>query len=161
MKTDLLLLLDQCVQLELVNAIRAHRSIRAKWVNDESEGLAGAGDDALMRVASSENRILVTVEGRINEKKFKICTHPGIIVLRAKKQHEAVRAEIFRSFMRSGHRSRAYKAVTYLKVDGVTFKEQREDGTTAETYLPWQNIKRHAHREKTNYCDYQAGHPGI
>jgi len=157
LKTDLRLLLDQCVQQELASKIKGEGSVRAIWVNDEPRQMEGAKDDDLMNEAKIQNRILVTVEGRINEKRYRICTHPGIIVFRANTQHEAVRADIFRSFMLSGHRSRAYKAITYLKLDGVTFRELRKDGTTAETSLSWQNIKQHRHREKTNYCDYRRG----
>ncbi len=153
LRTDLRLLLDECLQVELAEAIRHHKAIDAEWVN-ESTVLPSSSDESLMEVAKAGNRILVTVEGRINEKRFKICTHPGIIVFRAKRQHDAIRAEIFRSFVLSGCRSRARKAVTYLKMEGVSFRELREDGTIGETSLRWNNIKQHPHRERTNYCDF-------
>lgn len=102
MRTDLRLLLDECVQAELAEAIREHKAIHAEWVN-ESNLMTSSSDEGLIEAAKSDNRIFVTVEGRINEKKFKICTHPGIIVFRAKRQHDVIRAEIFRSFMQSGH----------------------------------------------------------
>lgn len=160
MKTDLRLLLDECVQLGLVNAIKEHNSVQAEWVND-SKTLPSTSDEGLMKLAKDENRILVTVEGRIDDKKFKICTHPGIIVFRAKSQSDAVRAEIFRSFMGSGHRARARKAVTYLKQEGVIFKEMREDGTIGETSLRWHSIKSHPLRQKTDYCDFESGQSTI
>jgi len=154
LKNDLRLLLDECVQAELAEAIRKHKAIDAFWVN-ESEGLSSSSDEELMALARLQNRIFVTVENRIDDKRFRICTHPGIIVFRAKRQHDAVRSNIFRLFMLSGQRARSKKAVTYLRIDGVTFRERRKDGTVSEASFQWTGIKNQSHVAKTNYCDYK------
>ena len=155
MRTDLRLLLDECLQHELADEIKKWSAVDAKWVNDpDTPPPPSTKDKALMAVACSTNRILVTVEGRINEKTFRICTHPGIIVFRAKRQHEAVKAKIFRLFMLSGYRSDANKAVTYLKLDGLTLNVLDEHGQLAENSFRWGEIRTRPRSKITNSCKY-------
>lgn len=45
-----------------------------------------------MAYAKRERRVLVTTEGRLNEKEYTICTHEGIIVINATRRHEAEKA---------------------------------------------------------------------
>jgi predicted nuclease of predicted toxin-antitoxin system len=84
--------------------------------------MGGAEDADVMRYATTENRIVVTTETGINHKKFKICTHPGIIVLGGKRRHEAIQAQIFQKFLLSGHRQEAKHAVTFLSQNEARIK---------------------------------------
>ncbi len=115
MTTNLRLLLDECLPRELAEQIRTFHAVNAEWISEIQQLRARKTTDAaVVAYATEQRRIVVTVEGRFNERKFKICTHPGIIIFKATKHHEAVKAEIFRKFMRSGKRSKAKHAVTYL-----------------------------------------------
>lgn len=139
MTTDLRLLLDECLRDELAECIKKWSAVNAKWVNDSTD-LPGTTDCDLMDIARAENRIMVTVETRLTEKQFPICTHPGIIVFRARKHNREI---IFKNFMLSGQRARARKAVTYLKAKEVTFKEMGPVGRVVEESIPWPSIKSH------------------
>lgn len=75
----------------------------------------GTTDDEVVAYATHERRILVTTEGRLDEKKFTVCTHSGNIVIGAGKRYEFERAKLFTRFMQSGHRSAAKHAVTKLR----------------------------------------------
>lgn len=152
MKTDLRLLLDECLQSELAKEIKRWRALDAKWVN-ETNTLPSTSDDDLIKVACADNRILVTIENRINEKRYRLCTHPGIIIFKAKAQHDVIKARLFKQFMLSGQRARAKKAVTYLKMDSITFKEMGMDGETVETMTRWERISVRPIAQ-TNYCVY-------
>lgn len=92
-------------------------------------------DKEIIRYATRENRIVITVEGRLNEKKFPICTHPGIIVFKAVKRHDAEKAKLFKRFMQSGHRSGSKHAVTRLRLEGSVRLELDVDGNIRETSL--------------------------
>ncbi len=81
-----------------------------------------AEDTEVVRYATESNRIVVTTETGINHKKFKICTHHGIIVFCGGKRHQSIRAEAFRKFMLSGHRKKTRHAVTYLSEDQARIK---------------------------------------
>jgi hypothetical protein len=119
-------LLDECLQGELAEEIKAWGKIRAEWVCDNA-ALRGRGitDESLMAYAQEIKSIFVTVEGRVNEERFKICTHKGILVFRATKRHEAVKAQIFRKLMLSGQRKLCKHAVTYLKNDEIIFRRRK------------------------------------
>src|SRR5207249_2938067 len=80
-------------------------------------------DADVVKYATRENRIVVTTETGINHKKFKICTHPGIIVLGGKRRHETIHAELFQRFMLSGHRKDAHHAVTFLSDNQARIKK--------------------------------------
>lgn len=138
---------------ELATSIKQYNAIDAVWVK-ESDSLPSSSDSELMEAARHEKRILVTTESRLNERRFKICTHPGIIVFTAKGDH--VRMELFRKFIYSGCRGRAKKAVTYLKADSILFKEMRKDGSIGETEFLWDNIKDQLVGSTPNYCQFEA-----
>ena len=102
--------------------------------NDTLLANIGFEDEALIDYAREKNRILVTTESRLNEQRFQICTHPGIIVVQATKRHDALKSKMFKDLVLSGVRSRCNHAVTYLRLDDTgtrtvaTFKE-RENAT--------------------------------
>ena len=111
--TNLRLLLDECVTDPLAKALGdCSSALNIEYIRDN--GMGTAEDAAVIRYATQENRIVVTTETGINHKKFKICTHPGIIVLGGKHRHESIQAEIFQKFLLSGHRKEAHHAVTFL-----------------------------------------------
>jgi len=133
------LLLDECLEGPLAASIRGHRSLDVQWINDTTMGNRGFADENVVEYAKRTRRIVVTPEGRLNEKKFTICTHPGIVVIKATKRHEAIKAGMFRDLVTSGIRSRCNHAVTYLKLDDTAtrtiavIKERDEKGTVQET----------------------------
>jgi Domain of unknown function (DUF5615) len=114
--TRLRLLLDECFEGPLATEVAKYRALNVEYVNETILANCGTQDDALVRYATKQRRILVTPEGRLNEHKYKICTHPGIIVLKATKRHGA-HAGMLRDLVRSGLRTRCRHAVTYLKLD--------------------------------------------
>ena len=134
--TNLRLLLDECLQGELAEEIKAWRKVRSEWVC-ESSSLRGRRltDLALMQYAQASKSILVTVEGRLNEHQFTICTHHGIIVFKATKRHESIKAQIFKKLMLSGKRRLCKHAVTYLKSDEITFRRRGADGRVQDTTI--------------------------
>ena len=156
MATDLRLLLDECLKHELADEIKKWSAVNAVWVND-SVILPSTEDDALMAEARSPNRILVTEESRLDERKFKICTHPGIIIFTAKKRHSATKADIFRCLMLSGHRKRAKKSVTILKVEDVTFKEMGQSGFVGKQSYRCDHLKSIASPNDPSYCKWGTG----
>lgn len=133
MSTKLRLLLDECLQREIADQIKTSNAINVQWVN-EIPALRNRSFtyEDLVEYARRTRRIVVTVEGRLNERKYEICTHPGIIVFEARKRHESVKAQIFKKFMLSGHRSKSNHAVTYLRLTDATIRIKRADGTLGE-----------------------------
>jgi hypothetical protein len=127
-------LLDECLQGELAEEIKAWGKVRAEWVCDNvalrSQKIT---DESLMKYAQKTKSIFVTVEGRVDEKRFTICTHKGIIVFKAARRHESVKAQIFRRFMLCGKRKLCRHAVTYLKNNEVTFRRRGNDGALNDT----------------------------
>jgi hypothetical protein len=140
----------------LADEIKKWSALNVVWVND-TVTLPSTDDDALMNEARSQNRILVTEETRLDETKFKICTHPGIIIFRAKKRHSATKAEMFRLFMLSGYRPRAKKAVTVLKVEDVTFRELDYTGDVGHWSCRWDEISNLPRPADSNYCGWRPG----
>jgi predicted nuclease of predicted toxin-antitoxin system len=119
--TNLRLLLDECVTDPLAKALGDRSSaLNIEYIRDN--GMGSTEDADVMRYATRENRIVVTTETGINHKKFKICTHPGIIVLGGKHRHESIQAEIFQKFLLSGHRKKAEHAVTFLSQNEARIK---------------------------------------
>jgi predicted nuclease of predicted toxin-antitoxin system len=111
--TNLRLLLDECVTDPLATLLgNASSALNIEYIRDI--GMNKATDDEVMKYATKVKRIVVTTESGINHKRFKICTHPGIIVLGGKHRHESIQAKIFHKFLLSGHRKEADHAVTYL-----------------------------------------------
>jgi predicted nuclease of predicted toxin-antitoxin system len=59
-----------------------HESLNAQYVRRMPK-LKGRDDHILMGYANQTRRIMVTTESGINERTFRICTHPGTIILPA------------------------------------------------------------------------------
>jgi hypothetical protein len=137
LSTKLRLLLDECVPGPLVIEIQACTGILSVEVIDANHfmGNCRTPDEAVVAYATQENRILVTTEGRLNEKKFKICTHAGIIVLKVTQKHDAEKGRLFTRFMQSGHRGKCSHAVTKLRDRGSIRLERTEDGMIKEVLL--------------------------
>ena len=118
MTTRLRLLLDECLVQPLADDIKAFgRAVRVEYVNDSLLANIGFADSKLVDHARKRKQIVVTAEGRLNEKQFQVCTHPGIIVIKATKRHAAIKSRMFRDLVRSGNRRWCKHAVTYLKLD--------------------------------------------
>jgi predicted nuclease of predicted toxin-antitoxin system len=127
LSTDLRLLLDECVTDPLVKLLRESSSaLKIELVRDV---MSGAPDVDVMNYAKQQRRIVVTTETGINHKKFKICTHDGIIVLCGKHRHESMQARAFRKFILSGHRKKADHAVTFVSMDQARIKTLRGEET--------------------------------
>ena len=139
MANRLRLLLDECLQGPLAKDIGKHKSLDVEWINDTLMGNRGFADESVINYAREKRRIIVTPEGRLNEKKFTICTHPGIVVIKASKRHQSIKAGMFHDLVTSGLRSRCRHAVTYLKLDDTAtrtiaiVKERDEMGAIQET----------------------------
>jgi predicted nuclease of predicted toxin-antitoxin system len=136
LSTKIALLLDECVPAPLATAIEETSGISSCEIisADHPLGNRGTPDYALVRYASENNRILVTIEKRLNEKLYAICTHSGIIVLQCKTRFEPRLAGLFKSFMKSGHRMKSYHAVTKLRLGESERLQLGSDGTV-ETVL--------------------------
>lgn len=128
MATKLTLLLDECMQDELSEAVPKCGGILSIECINAAHPLGNrkTPDGEVVRYACDHRRVLVTTEGRLNEKKFEICTHHGIIVIKATKRHESIKAELFTKFMKSEYRRKSIHAVTYLKLEG-SFSRYRDD----------------------------------
>ena len=99
MSTNLRLLLDEAITDPLAKLLRDSSSaLNVEYIRELS-ALRGSSDGDVIKYAKREDRITVTTETGINHKKFKICTHPGIIVIAGKHRHETMQAETFRKFM--------------------------------------------------------------
>jgi predicted nuclease of predicted toxin-antitoxin system len=132
--TNLRLLLDECLQGELAEEIKNFGKVKAEWVCDiPSLRSRSVSDEELMKYAQTKKRILVTVEGRLDETRFEICTHAGIIVFRATKRHEAIKSELFKKLLRCGKRRLCKHAVTYLRMQEIVFRRKGDDGRLFDT----------------------------
>ncbi len=112
MNTSLKLLLDECVTDPLAEMLRSLPG--AQKIVAVRDVMKSASDVQVVAYATKADLIVVTTETAMNQKQFKICTHPGIIVLCGKSRHEKVMATSFKKFMLSGHRKRASHAVVYV-----------------------------------------------
>ena len=136
MKTDLRLLLDECLQGELAEEIKKWGKVRAEWVCEiDSLRNRRVSDEELMRHAQARKSILVTVEGRLDETRFQICTHRGIVIFKAKKRHESVKAVIFRKLMLCGKRKLCWHGVAYLRMEEIVFRRRATDGKLFDTVV--------------------------
>lgn len=137
MSTKIPLLLDECVPAPLRREIQAFSGISSfeAITADHPLGNRGTPDEVVVKYATDEGKILVTVEGRLNEKLYRICTHSGIIVINATKRHEVEQANLFGRFMRSGHRGAARHAVTKLRLEGSERLELGPDGLVRKISL--------------------------
>jgi predicted nuclease of predicted toxin-antitoxin system len=139
--TKLRLLLDECLQGPLAEEIAKFSSLNVEWITNTLLGNCGFADENVVAYARQERRIVVTAESRLNERKFIICTHPGILVFKATKRHEAIKAQMFSTLIKSGIRVKCKHAVTYLKLDETGtrtiahFKEKDERNVIQETIV--------------------------
>lgn len=130
MTTNLRLLLDEAITDPLAKMLMGCSSaLNIEYIRD-IPGMRETSDDGVVQYATRENRIVVTTETGINEKKFKICTHPGIIILGGKRRHETIHAELFQRFMLSGHRKEVHHAVTYLSDKQARIKKSDTEEVT-------------------------------
>jgi len=129
------LLLDECIPASFARQIGASSGVSSVEVINAKHRLEnkGTSDADVMAYATRERRILVTVEGRINEKDYTICTHEGIIVVNATRRHEAEKANLFARFMQSGHRSKSGHAVTKLRLERSERLERGPTGSVQST----------------------------
>ena len=125
MTTKLKLLLDECVPDALAHQLKtlSARSIDWHYVRDDAS-LRGMKDPALIKYATGHDMVVVTVESSMNEKSYAICTHAGIIVICVRQRHEAIRTEVFKKFLLSGHRKHVKHAVSYLTHDRVLVRDR-------------------------------------
>jgi len=115
--TSLRLLLDECVDRTLKDDIKAlGRSLRVECVGELPFANKGCSDEDVVKYAKDNNRIVVTTESRFSEKQFPICTHPGIIVIKAITHHSSWKSRMFRDLAQSGMRTQCNHAVTYLRL---------------------------------------------
>lgn len=113
MNTNLRILLDEAITNPLAEMIKGCSSaINVEYIRD-IESMKSTSDEGVVSYATRQDRIVVTTETGINHKKFKICTHPGIIVL-CGPRHETIHAEVFQKFLLSGERVKAKHAVTFI-----------------------------------------------
>jgi predicted nuclease of predicted toxin-antitoxin system len=125
LSTNLKLLLDECVSAPLEEMLR--QSSAALNIESIRElGMSGTDDAGVIDYAVKNNRIVVTTETAMNHKKYKICRHPGIIVIGGRRRHEAAQAEFFRKFMLSGHRAETHHAVTFLSESEARIKTSND-----------------------------------
>ena len=131
LNTNLRLLLDECVTNPLAEMLKGLSSaLNVEYLRDL--GLSGIEDHDVMQLAIQKNRIVVTTETGLNHKKFKICRHPGIIVIGGRHRHETAQANAFRKFMLSGHRSKTNHAVTFLSETEARIKTSNDDSVADE-----------------------------
>lgn len=90
-------------------------------------GMSSVTDSAVVEYANRERRIVITTETGMNHRVFRICTHPGIIVLGGKHRHETIHADLFRKFLLSGHRAEANHAVTFLTDSEARIKTSNDE----------------------------------
>ena len=127
MTSNLRLLLDEAVTDPLAEMIKESSSaLNIQYVRDLPD-VAGTEDKNVVAYAKRENRIVLTTETGINHKKFKICTHPGIIVLGGKHRHEMIHAKAFQRFLLSGYRQKANHAVTFVSEKQARIKTSETD----------------------------------
>lgn len=134
--TKLALLLDECVTEPLANAIKNGSGTISVEHIDSSHQLWKKSDEMVMEYATNTGRIVVTTDERLDESRFPICTHPGIIIIKSGNRHAFSRRHIFKKFMLSGHRQQAKHAVTRLKSSGSFIKRLRPDSDTRLHEIP-------------------------
>ena len=119
MSNDLRILVDASVEGPTARQLMATSSLKAKYVCDLPD-LKNKEDVVVMDFAIAERRIVVTTDKGFNEKAFKICEHPGIIIINTRSKHRA--ASAFMQFLLSGHRKHAEESVTYINETNIRVK---------------------------------------
>jgi predicted nuclease of predicted toxin-antitoxin system len=121
MATDLRLLIDEAVQNDIAEEIvTSSEALKCKYVRDLTD-LKSKSDEDVMAYAQRERRIVLTTEGKFDDKSFKICTHCGIIVIATRSTYRA--APALKRFLLSGHRKEAENAVTFINETGARVKK--------------------------------------
>jgi len=129
LSTKLRLLVDECVPADIAERIQNSSGVSSAEIITAKHPLGnrGASDDEVVAYAKKHHQILVTIESRLDERKYTICTHEGIIVINATNRHEWDKAELFEQLMQSGFRSKCCHAVTKLRLNNSVRLERDED----------------------------------
>lgn len=124
MSTKLRILIDECVQGPLAAAIRSHSGLMKCEVIDAKHPLGnqGTSDDQVLAYATEHQFITVTYEWRFDQKRYKICTHPGIIRVLTENKHHAIQFRAFEELMKSGKRHLCKHAIVTLHDDHFTVR---------------------------------------
>jgi len=111
LSTDLRILIDEMVPVELVHRIERISALRSVYAGNVPE-LISQDDDIVLAYAKKENRIVFTLERRFE--KYGVCkgNHVGIIILTVAERHWAVRNRVFDKFIHSGHRKLTSHCIT-------------------------------------------------
>lgn len=117
MNTNLRLLIDEHIADPLADQICRISAFNVECVRDLTT-VRGKLDKDVMKYASAENRIVVTLDGGFNKSNYPICTHPGIIRIDSRCKHSSILADAIRKFSQCGHRRRAKHGITHLMEDG-------------------------------------------
>lgn len=120
MGNDLRILVDASVEGPTAKELMSTSSLKAKYVCDLPD-LKDKEDRVIMDFAIAERRIVVTTDKGFNEKAFKICEHPGIIIINTRSKHRA--ATVFKEFLLSGHRKHTEDSVTYINETNIRVKK--------------------------------------
>ena len=116
MNTHLRILIDEDVQDPLADEIEKIAAFNVECVRDIPT-VRGKSDKEVMRYATIENRIVLTLDRGFSRVNYPICTHPGIIRIDTKCKHFTVIADVIRRYSRSGHRAKSKHAITHLAQD--------------------------------------------
>src|SRR5260370_18787601 len=126
--TNLRVLIDEAVTDPLARELMKASCLNALYVRDIPT-LVEASDEAVMEFAKEDDGILITTETGINERAFKICSHPGIIIFATRDRHESIQAKVFQQFLLSGFRKHTKDAVTYLTSKNALVKSHEGEKT--------------------------------
>ena len=142
LNTKLKLLVDECIPSELATEISQCPGVKScEIVNAEHLlGNKSTPDKEIVEYADSKKRIVVTMEGRIDQIRFPVCSHSGIIILKAAKRHEAFKVDLFKRFMQSGHRKRCRHAIIKLRSEDIEILEVDQHGGTKLSIVGYQSV---------------------
>lgn len=121
LSVKLRLLIDECFDGPLSERIAKQKRGFCSHLeildNNHELGNTGTKDEQVVVYAKRKNLIVVTVEKRLDDLRFPLCTHPGIIVVNTKRRHPDTQFEALAAFMRSGHRKIAHHTVVTIRDD--------------------------------------------
>ena len=123
MGNDLRILIDASVEGPTARDLMSVSALKAKYVCDLPD-LKDKADTIVMDFAIAERRIVITTDKGFNEKAFKICEHPGIIIINTRSKHRA--GPTFKQFLLSGYRSQAEESVTYINETNIRVKKHND-----------------------------------
>lgn len=108
---------EDLIDPDIITALKKMRVLHVKTLLECKLNL-GAKDGAIVAKAKTEGRLLLTANYvDINERRFKPCTHGGIILIDHKQPNAKVVCDRIRAFCASHHKSLAKGHVTWLKQD--------------------------------------------